>query len=205
MGTCRRPGRSGARVSRGGKLKLHLHGDKLHGGWTLVRSHMRGDADKEQWLLIKERDDEARDESEYDILAERPGSVLSGAAPPAEGKSRQAERQADKQSAGKTRTASVRGDPKHLDIVATRSSEVAARTRRIARDEGAVKAQTACLAEASTGDARRRDAARRRLDIRNQVRRLSRAGPHRRKRENPRRAGASRARATTGPRNSASR
>src|SRR3954454_23010038 len=68
-----------ARAYRAGKLKFHLHGDKLHGGWTLVPSHMRGDADKEQWLLIKERDDEARDESEYDILAERPGSVLSGA------------------------------------------------------------------------------------------------------------------------------
>jgi bifunctional non-homologous end joining protein LigD len=65
-----------ARTYAAGKLKFRLHGEKLHGGWTLVRSHMRGSGDKEQWLLIKERDDEARDEGEYDILKERPGSVL---------------------------------------------------------------------------------------------------------------------------------
>lgn len=59
-----------------GKLKFRLDGDKLHGGWTLVRSHMRGSGDKEQWLLIKERDDEAREASEYDVLTARPGSVL---------------------------------------------------------------------------------------------------------------------------------
>jgi bifunctional non-homologous end joining protein LigD len=60
-----------------GKLKFVLHGGKLQGGWTLVRSHMRGNGDKEQWLLIKERDDEARSEADYDVLLKRPGSVLS--------------------------------------------------------------------------------------------------------------------------------
>ncbi|MFM0151561.1 DNA ligase D [Paraburkholderia sediminicola] len=67
-----------ARSYKAGKLKFRLFGEKLHGGWTLVRSHMRGSGDKEQWLLIKERDDEAREESEYDVLRERPGSVLGG-------------------------------------------------------------------------------------------------------------------------------
>ncbi|HVE11529.1 MAG TPA: DNA ligase D [Paraburkholderia sp.] len=62
-----------------GKLKFRLHGDKLHGGWTLVRSHMRGSGDKEQWLLIKERDSEAHSESEFDVLDALPGSVLSDA------------------------------------------------------------------------------------------------------------------------------
>src|ERR1700754_1393410 len=62
-----------------GKLKFLLHGDKLHGGWTLVRSHMRGSGDKEQWLLIKERDSEAHSETEFDVLDARPGSVLSDA------------------------------------------------------------------------------------------------------------------------------
>src|ERR1700761_8287116 len=62
-----------------GKLKFVLHGDKLHGGWTLVRSHMRGSGDKEQWLLIKERDREAHSESEFDVLDAYPGSVLSDA------------------------------------------------------------------------------------------------------------------------------
>ncbi|CAB3776740.1 DNA ligase D [Paraburkholderia fynbosensis] len=67
-----------ARSYAAGKLKFQLHGEKLRGGWALVRSHMRGSGDKEQWLLIKERDDEARDESEYDVLKKRPGSVLGG-------------------------------------------------------------------------------------------------------------------------------
>ncbi|RFU47787.1 DNA ligase D [Paraburkholderia sp. DHOC27] len=61
---------------RAGKLKFTLNGDKLHGGWMLVRSHMRGSGDKEQWLLIKERDEEARSESDYDVLASLPGSVM---------------------------------------------------------------------------------------------------------------------------------
>src|ERR1700680_1800236 len=43
-----------------GKLKFRLAGEKLHGGWALVRSGMRGGGDKEQWLLIKERDAQAR-------------------------------------------------------------------------------------------------------------------------------------------------
>ncbi|SAK87778.1 DNA ligase D [Caballeronia arationis] len=60
-----------------GKLKFRLDGEKLHGGWTLVRSHMRGNGDKEQWLLIKERDEDARAEADYDILLKKPGSVLT--------------------------------------------------------------------------------------------------------------------------------
>jgi bifunctional non-homologous end joining protein LigD len=60
-----------------GKLKFRLDGEKLHGSWMLVKSRMRGSGDREQWLLIKERDEEARNESEFDVLTERPGSVLS--------------------------------------------------------------------------------------------------------------------------------
>jgi DNA ligase D-like protein (predicted 3'-phosphoesterase) len=50
-----------------------LHGQKLRGGFALQRTS--GGA-KPQWLLIKRRDHEARPGS--DIVAERPGSVLSG-------------------------------------------------------------------------------------------------------------------------------
>ncbi|MEC5406738.1 DNA ligase D [Paraburkholderia sp. MPAMCS5] len=129
-----------ARAYRAGKLKFHLHGEKLHGGWTLVRSHMRGNADKEQWLLIKERDDEARDESEYDILAERPGSVLADGASPA-GK-RKLKKPADKPAAAtRSKTASARGDPKRPDIVATRSGESLRELAAGPAIEGAVKAR----------------------------------------------------------------
>lgn len=49
-----------------GKLKFTLRGDRLSGGWALVR--MRSDrgkskkAKRENWLLVKERDDEAKAE-----------------------------------------------------------------------------------------------------------------------------------------------
>lgn len=46
---------------RAGKLKFRLHGDKLQGGWALVKTRLRGGSDKPQWLLIKERDDAAQE------------------------------------------------------------------------------------------------------------------------------------------------
>lgn len=65
---------------RDGKLKFTLIGEKLTGGWTLVRTRLPGSGDKEQWLLIKERDGAARRSSDYDVVAERPESVLSDTA-----------------------------------------------------------------------------------------------------------------------------
>jgi bifunctional non-homologous end joining protein LigD len=61
---------------KAGKLKFHLDGKKLHGGWTLVRTRLQGSGNKEQWLLIKENDEEARSGEEFDITAEMPDSVL---------------------------------------------------------------------------------------------------------------------------------
>jgi len=65
---------------RDGKLKFDLDGQKLHGGWTLVRTHLPGSGKhpKEQWLLIKERDAYARPSSEYDVTQALPASVISG-------------------------------------------------------------------------------------------------------------------------------
>lgn len=60
-----------------GKIKFILHGEKLRGGFTLVRmTGERSDGGK-NWLLIKERDAEARPAVEFDVL-ERAESVLSG-------------------------------------------------------------------------------------------------------------------------------
>jgi DNA ligase D-like protein (predicted 3'-phosphoesterase) len=50
-----------------------LHGEKLRGGFALQRTRSGA---KAQWLLIKRRDEHARPGS--DIVAERPGSVISG-------------------------------------------------------------------------------------------------------------------------------
>ncbi len=63
---------------KSGKLKFELHGEKLKGGWTLVRMHGRGDDKHEPWLLIKEHDEHARAEKEFDVLEALPNSVLSG-------------------------------------------------------------------------------------------------------------------------------
>lgn len=44
-----------------GKLAFDLHGERLTGGWALVRLRARSKNDKDNWLLIKERDAAAHD------------------------------------------------------------------------------------------------------------------------------------------------
>lgn len=94
-----------AAAYRAGKLKFHLLGDKLSGGWTLVRTGGR-DAGKEHWLLIKERDDAARAVTDYDILAARPESVASHARLAAD-TPKQAEKAAMPRKAAKARESSA--------------------------------------------------------------------------------------------------
>ncbi|MFA5678345.1 MAG: DNA ligase D [Pseudomonas sp.] len=89
-----------ARAYRDGKLKFRLLGEKLSGNWTLVRTRLRGSGDKEQWLLIKEKDHAARKRSEYDVLAERPESVLSDTMIDEKSKKRVAASEAARSKAG---------------------------------------------------------------------------------------------------------
>ncbi|HEX5761141.1 MAG TPA: DNA ligase D [Thermoanaerobaculia bacterium] len=66
---------------RKGRLKFRLDGEKLQGGWMLVRTGGRrgGDEDgKENWLLIKERDEAAHPGSGDAVVRERPESVDTG-------------------------------------------------------------------------------------------------------------------------------
>jgi bifunctional non-homologous end joining protein LigD len=58
-----------------GKLTFRLRGQKLRGGWSLVRMHRKPGETAENWLLIKEKDDEAS--SEGDILKKEPRSVAT--------------------------------------------------------------------------------------------------------------------------------
>ena len=53
-----------------GQLSFSLHGHKLAGRFSLIRTGQR------RWLLVKARDDDARAGS--DIVAERPASVRTG-------------------------------------------------------------------------------------------------------------------------------
>ena len=65
-------------VERGfedGKIAVYLHGEKLIGGFELIRTGDRGGR-RQPWLLIK-MDDEGADPRRNPVLTE-PGSVLSG-------------------------------------------------------------------------------------------------------------------------------
>lgn len=59
-----------------GHLQFQLHGEKLHGGWHLVRLRPRGREKRDNWLLIKSKDEYAT--SRGDILEDEPRSVKSG-------------------------------------------------------------------------------------------------------------------------------
>src|SRR6185437_8968749 len=61
-----------------GHLSFRLEGEKLHGGWHLVRMHRRPREKRDNWLLIKQHDDDAREVRDEDILEEEPLSVTTG-------------------------------------------------------------------------------------------------------------------------------
>ena len=52
-----------------GKLVFQLHGKRLKGEWTLVKTSRR-DKRGNSWLLIKHRDEEVREGGNADFLAE---------------------------------------------------------------------------------------------------------------------------------------
>lgn len=56
-----------------GRLKLTLHGKKLNGVFTLVRTETKEEGPSRQWLLIKQRDEDA---VFGDSADQHPGSVL---------------------------------------------------------------------------------------------------------------------------------
>lgn len=61
-------------MAESGTVKIDLAGEKLRGGYVLVRTRWGGK--KANWLLIKEKDDQARPGSK--ITEEQPLSIVSG-------------------------------------------------------------------------------------------------------------------------------
>src|SRR3954464_13285032 len=61
-----------------GNLKFILHGQRLRGGWDLVRMKPRPKEKQPQWLLFKRRDDEARPDEGDRLVVEATTSVTSG-------------------------------------------------------------------------------------------------------------------------------
>jgi bifunctional non-homologous end joining protein LigD len=58
-----------------GHIVVEFRGHKLRGQWHLVRTH-GGDPGKAQWLMFKAKD--GKENPSYDVIAERPESVVSG-------------------------------------------------------------------------------------------------------------------------------
>jgi bifunctional non-homologous end joining protein LigD len=67
------PGQALAQRDKG-HLHLVFNGEKLKGGWHLVRTRPQGG--KAQWLFFKAKD--GTEKPGYDVIAERPESVVSG-------------------------------------------------------------------------------------------------------------------------------
>jgi len=61
-----------------GRLKFELEGEKLKGGWNLVRSRSGKYGGENSWLLFKEADEFARLGSQALIAEDRPDSVVTG-------------------------------------------------------------------------------------------------------------------------------
>lgn len=61
-----------------GHLSFTLDGEKLRGGWHLVRMHRRPSEKRDNWLLIKQHDEAERSARDKDILEEEPLSAVSG-------------------------------------------------------------------------------------------------------------------------------
>ena len=74
-GTWQAEGDAAAAYAKG-RIKFTLAGHKLRGHWNLVRMKPREGERSPSWLLIKEKDAEAHPEADFDVLKERPGSVL---------------------------------------------------------------------------------------------------------------------------------
>lgn len=62
---------------RDGKLTFRLNGERMQGGWALVRMRPRPGEKRENWLLIKEVDDVAFEDGEA-LLEDRQTSVATG-------------------------------------------------------------------------------------------------------------------------------
>jgi bifunctional non-homologous end joining protein LigD len=60
-----------------GRIIVEFAGKKLQGQWHLVRTH-GAQSGKQQWLMIKAKDGTER--ADYDVVVERPESVVSGRA-----------------------------------------------------------------------------------------------------------------------------
>ena len=191
--------RMAKRGYRDGSLKFTLHGQKLRGGWMLVRrGGKRGDPHERNWFLFKER--RAFAQPKVDVTAKLPLSVTTGRdleeiAPRAKrvwgpnGEEDQSGRRkrSSKKSSTKSKKKAASRAAKAPTVAAKHRQEkvrAAGKSRRTCSTSQATRRQKvgdAAQPGGGTGHARLHAAGRRRVAARDQVRRLSHAVPHRRR------------------------
>ena len=88
---------------RSGRLSIELHGHKLNGEFTLVRTHRKGDRDGKNWLLIKKKDRWASDgDVTTDNRSVRSERILNGSP---NGRANHKRSSGDSAAAGRSRAA----------------------------------------------------------------------------------------------------
>ena len=113
-----------ARGLQKGRLDFTLAGEKLSGGWHLVRMARKPGERRDNWLLIKSDDSAARADDAPDILEERPESVLTGRTVEEVTSGRAAPKRARTRTARKTKAAALPDFvPPALATLATRPPE----------------------------------------------------------------------------------
>ena len=156
------------------RLKFELDGEKLNGGWTLVRtrgSKYGGKGDKRAWLLIKERDDVRARGATLDRRRRRPTACVSGRSLDEIARDARARvaleafGQGERAAPARSCRRRPRRSAKSSDCPSPRAGAKARRCR------ATLSPMLATLVE--------RAARRRRLAARDQVRRLPHAVPHR--------------------------
>lgn len=99
-----------------GKLDFVLHGQRLGGGWKLVRTALKGR--QPQWLLIKRDDEAARDAEADDLLEGAPGAGTAGSARAKKTSGKATKKSARTAVAGRTRSTRKREDRWHARALA---------------------------------------------------------------------------------------
>ncbi|SDS09109.1 bifunctional non-homologous end joining protein LigD [Halopseudomonas sabulinigri] len=131
---------------RKGKLKFVLQGDKLAGRWNLVRTRMGGS--KEQWLLIKEADDAAREHAEFDVLNERPESVITGELLPLDQQAGKKKAAGKSKAGAASKAGKAKAEKPEASVKAARKSTAKKRSRARPDMPAMLKPQLATLADA---------------------------------------------------------
>jgi bifunctional non-homologous end joining protein LigD len=126
-----------------GHLKFTLDGEKLQGGWALVRMHGRANGDADNWLLVKESDEHALPGEGEKAVREQQESVISGRTV-----------ESIKAQGPATKAAKVSAATKPVTKKIAKTNQIPAATGKAAKLPATIEPQLATLVDhAPSGDA----------------------------------------------------